>query len=123
MTKKNLLVLWACTMLACSFTFVSCSDDDDNNDEIEAGTVNANAKMFIGTWDGYGTWTFNEDGTCKYKYSSTTYSGKWSYNADTKTLITDVLTWNWEILNISEDSWTGMHLAGKKSTFTYTRIK
>ena len=105
-----------------SFTFTSCSDDDDEKEVIEANTNKSEAKMFIGTWGGYGTWTFNEDGTCEYSYYDD-YSGHWSYNAETKTLITDILTWNWQILNITENSWTGTHLAGKGSTITYTRTK
>ena len=101
--------------------------NDGNHNDIEASTDNSNAKMFIGTWSGYGTWTFNADGTCSYNYvswdgKSSWHTGTWSYNEETKTLITDVLTWNWQILNISENSWTGTHLAGQKNTHTYSRV-
>lgn len=121
--KKNLwsLLLALLTISASAIAFTACSDDDDE-EVIEAGTNNSEAKMFIGTWSGYGTWTFNEDGTCKYSYNSS-YSGSWSYNSETKTLITNVLNWNWQILNVTENSWTGTHLAGKGTTTTFTRVK
>lgn len=99
----------------------SCSKDSEDG-PVESVTSDAEAKKFIGTWSGYGTWTFNADGTCKYYYNSN-HTGHWSYAADTKTLITDIATWNWQILAVSEDSWTGTHLAGKKGTYTYTREK
>lgn len=121
--KKNLwpLLLTLLTISASAIAFTACSDDDAE-EVIEAGTNNSEAKMFIGTWYGYGTWTFNEDGTCDYSYNGS-YSGHWSYNSEAKILITDVLSWNWQILNVTENSWTGTHLAGKKSTITYTRVK
>lgn len=122
MNKKILGLLTIIMVGMLSFTFSSCSSDDDDEEVIEAGTNNSEAKMFIGTWSGYGTWTFYEDGTCEYSYNGS-YSGHWSYNSETKTLITDVLNWNWQILNVSENSWTGTHLAGKRSTITYTRVK
>lgn len=119
--KRIFYILTLSLVLGLSQTLISCSKDNDD-DPIESGTADAEAKKFIGTWEGYGTWTFNADGTCMYEYNST-YRGHWSYAADSKTLITDILEWNWLVLAISEDSWTGTHLAGKKSTFTYTRVK
>ena len=121
--KKNLwsLLLALLTISTSAIAFTACGDDDVE-EVIEAGTNDSEAKMFIGTWSGYGTWTFNEDGTCEYSYNSS-YSGHWSYNSETKTLITDVLNWNWQILNVTENSWTGTHLAGKRSTITFTRVK
>lgn len=121
MNKKILGLLTIVTAIMFSLTFTSCNNDDVE-ETIEAGTNKLEAKMFIGTWSGYGTWTFNEDGTCEYSYNSS-YSGHWSYNSETKTLITDVLNWNWQILNITENSWTGTHLAGKGTTTTFTRVK
>ena len=99
----------------------SCSKDSQD-EPIESGNSDSEAKQFIGTWTGYGRWIFNADGTCEYSYNST-QKGHWSYAADSKTLITDVAEWNWHILAVSENSWTGTHLAGKKSTLTYTRVK
>ena len=105
-----------------SLTITSCGDDKD--EPIESGTENAEAKKFIGTWhsdaSSGGTWTFNADGTCKFSYNST-YKGEWSYSAESKVLTTTILNWNWEIYAISENSWTGKHLAGRGSTFTYSR--
>lgn len=131
MKRKNLLLLSLFMLTALCTNFTSCSKDNDedgkHNNNIEASTDNSHAKMFIGTWSGYGTWTFNADGTCSYNYvswdgKSSWHTGTWSYNEETKTLITDVLTWNWQILNISENSWTGTHLAGQKNTHTYSRV-
>ena len=112
-------------LMMCSLAFVACGDDDTGADDpgkTGEGNGKFSAEMFIGTWDGHGTWTFNADGTCVYEYFST-YDGHWAYDEETQTLITDVLEWNWEIINVSEDWWTGTHLAGTKETYTYTRIE
>lgn len=120
--KFIIAVVAISVLLGCSIS--SCSKDD-TDDPIETGTQNAEAKKFIGTWSSNatsgGTWTFNEDGTCKFSYNST-YTGEWSYAPDSKVLTTTILNWNWEIYAISNTSWTGKHLAGKGTTFTYSRV-
>ncbi len=98
--------------------FFACNSD---NEEDVGNIQDAEARKFIGKWDGYGYWEFNEDGTCSYSYNST-YNGTWKYEKNSKTLITDVLNWNWQIISISDDQWTGTHLAGKKGTYTYSRV-
>lgn len=116
--KTKIYVLLA--MLFLSFSFISCSDDDEDK---VGNTTNKEAQIFIGKWYGYYTWEFKADGTCSYITNSKTYRGTWKYEAESKTLITDVLEWNWEIISLSQDMWVGKHLAGQKGTHTYTRIK
>lgn len=106
--------------LIFSLSFISCSSDD--NDEV-GNTTNKEAQIFIGKWTGYYDWEFRADGTCTYITNSKKVNGTWKYESDSKTLITDVLEWNWEIISLSQDTWVGKHLAGKKGTYTYTRIK
>lgn len=107
-------------MLLISVALASCSSDDDDK---VGNTTNKEAQIFIGKWSGYYTWEFKEDGTCVYITNSKTVRGTWKYEADSKTLITDVLEWNWKIISLSQDMWVGKHLAGSQGTFTYTRIK
>lgn len=123
--KKFIYIL--VLLLSAGLTLSVCSCSKDKDDEpIESGTDNAGAKMFIGTWHSGatsgGTWVFNADGTCSFSYNGS-YTGSWSYSPEAKVLTTTILNWNWEIYSITENSWTGKHLAGKGSTFTYTRVK
>ena len=106
-----------------SFSFAACTNDGITNEggEETSGTV-SEADMFIGTWSGHGEWTFNADGTCMYEYFDQ-YEGHWTYDSESRTLITDVLEWNWKIINVSENMWTGEHLAGSKDTYTYSRVE
>lgn len=121
MRKSIIAAIAISALLGC--TFSSCSKDDEN--AIEIGTQNAEAKKFIGTWysdaKSGGRWTFNADGSCEFSNNSS-YIGEWSYAPDSKVLSTTILNWNWEVYAISDNSWTGKHLAGKGTTFTYSRI-
>ena len=125
MLMKNKLIIAVIAMSALLGCTVSSCSKDTEDDPIENGTQNDEAKKFIGTWysnaTSGGRWTFNEDGTCSFSYNSS-YTGEWSYAADAKILTTTILNWNWEVYAISNSSWTGKHLAGKGTTFTYTRI-
>ena len=96
----------------------SCSNDD-NKDVIEG-----EAKKFIGYWSGsaYDIWRFREDGTCDRSYNAKSFTGHWSYNSKTKTLITDIQEWKWQILNLTDKSWTGKHLGGRGYTYTYEKF-
>ena len=104
-------------------SFAACTNDGITNEggEETSGTV-SETDMFIGTWSGHGEWTFNADGTCMYEYFDQ-YEGHWTYDSESRTLITDVLEWNWKIINVSENMWTGEHLAGSKDTYTYSRVE
>lgn len=120
MKTKISILLFAVFLL---FTVSSCSKDDD-----EVGnTTSKEARIFVGKWEGYYKWEFKEDGTCIYS-ASKDYKGIWKYEADSRTLITNVsitgdAVWSWKIISLSEDMWVGEHLSGKKGTYTYTRIK
>lgn len=116
-------VLFLAVVMVGLFSFAACTNDGITNEggEETSGTV-SEADMFIGTWSGHGEWTFNADGTCMYEYFDQ-YEGHWTYDSESRTLITDVLEWNWEIINVSENMWTGEHLAGSKDTYTYSRVE
>ena len=114
---KKFFILFLLSIM--SISFAACGGGDDEADEPK---MDKTSKMFIGKWSGYGTWEFRADGTCTYTYYNT-YTGTWKYASDSKTLITDITNWNWKILSVSEDQWTGTHLAGKGGTHTYNRIK
>lgn len=116
--RRVILTAICATSLITSAFLSSCSNDD--------GPIQGSeAKKFIGTWysdaASGGTWTFNSDGTCEHEYNNS-YDGTWSYSADSKILSTTIGNWNWEIYAVSSQSWTGRHLAGKGSTFTYERV-
>jgi len=122
--KKKFQVLLTCIIcLLFNLSFMSCSDDDS---AIEGGMKNSQAERFIGKWIGYGTWFFEADGTCAYRIHSfdgedDVYDGRWSYNAEKEVLATTIMEWNWQILNITDSTWTGTHLGGSGKTYTYTR--
>ena len=117
MKTKFSFLLFVLTLI---LVFASCSKNDDNE------TTNSNnneAKIFIGKWKGYYQREFRKDGTCTYSATTGDKEGIWRYENSSKTLITDIDEWNWKIISLSQDMWVGEHLAGKKGTFTYTRIK
>lgn len=134
MNKKffeSLLTFMMVAMLSVGFASCGGDDEDDNLDTggnksvVDEGSdtgVDETSQLFIGKWSGYGTWEFRADGTCTYSYNNT-YNGTWKYVSKSKTLITDILNWNWNILSVTENQWTGTHLAGKKGTHTYNRVK
>lgn len=123
---KNILlkVLYAFFALC----IISCSKDDDKKDDsINGGTDGTEAAYFIGKWkqsDIDQTWTFNANGTCVQDYnghSSYHYEGTWRYVSESKTLITDVNGWIWNVISTSDKQWTGLNVSGKKA-YTYNRI-
>lgn len=114
--------------LGVSTAICSCSKNNED-DPIESGTSNIEAKKFIGSWvshslanGGGGIWTFNADGTCSYSRNFD-YTGEWRYVPESKVLTTTILSWNWEIISISDDIWTGKALSGDKNTYTYERVE
>lgn len=97
-----------------TFSF-SCSDDE----------MDGEAGKFVGTWvkqeryNKYIYFQFNKDGTAKeliyVDYSSTwgdiskvTYDGIWRYDKDSKMLITTCQGQSWKILDVTENSWSGL---------------
>ena len=112
-------------ILLFSFSFTSC-ESDEHDEPSKTDTQSTEARKFVGIWysdaTSGGEWTFNSDGTCEFYYHDK-YVGEWSYNHESKVLATTILNWNWEIYTISDNAWTGRHLAGKGSTFTYKRIE
>lgn len=113
--KRSVYVV-CCIFFVCLY---SCSNDNKDIVDID----NEEEKIFIGKWNGYNKWEFREDGTCTYSAGSGKYDGIWKYESESKTLITNVMEWNWKIISLTQDMWVGEHLAGKKGTYTYTRIK
>lgn len=123
--------LFALSLTAILFT--ACGSDDDEPEEkkdspIESTAEDSEASQFLGDWEaGYPytmSWHFRADGKCLRTWPSNTDGrsfGSWSYAADSKTLVTDIQTWNFKILAISSDSWTGTRLAGKKETITFSK--
>ena len=129
-----------------SLCTISCGGDDKDENEYtptNTNTKNSESQKFVGKWVGrgpissgttiksipQGTWQFNTDGTYYWKAFSnisgydTSNSGNWHYNPQTKVLITDShLSINWQILDISENSWTGIMSYGSTSC-TYRRVE
>ncbi|MDD6140295.1 MAG: hypothetical protein PUB61_02700 [Bacteroidales bacterium] len=124
--KKVLSIFTLLLAFGICSTLYACSEDKED-EPIETGTSDAEAAKFIGTWYSSdskgGYWTFNADGTCTHTVTSNMniLYGQWSYAAESKVLTTTILSWNWMIIAVSENSWTGTHLGGNRTTFTYTR--
>lgn len=127
--KKILKSLFALSLTAILFT--ACGSDDDEPEEkkdspIESTAEDSEASQFIGDWragSGNMIWHFRPDGICSYtdEYNMGGQKGTWSYNVNSKILITNIQKWNFKILAISSDSWTGTYLAGEKETITYSK--
>lgn len=86
--KKNLFLLMLMLMGAfATFSFTSCSDDDDE-------TVVQDTNI-VGSWqeddttDGIWVWTFNKNGsgTCRVTDNGSSYSFSFKYTYDGTTLV------------------------------------
>ena len=131
MLKKNFISLMAIIMVTVTFVgFASCDSSSDDDDEGGKSGLDKKSQMFVGSWYnttkvGTYTWDFKASGKCEYYYPSTTAAGKktslvksgtWQYNSKSATLTTTVDNFNWYILNISKDSWTGSSLKNGSTT-------
>ena len=116
MKKYSKILIFVILAVFC-LTVTSCGKDDD--DDISPAI---SSKSFVGTWvEGTNRrWVFNSNGTCEFytsKFSgdprkpTLTWvkqkNGTWSYKAETNILFTNVYNWNWYILNVERDSWSG----------------
>ena len=124
---------------------LSCGGDDEDNfgeQSIITPSQNNESSKFVGVWEGrgpissgnniksipQGKWTFNSDGTYYWKANSnisgysTSDSGHWHYNSQSKVLVTDShLSINWQILDIGDDTWTGIMSYGSTNC-TYRKV-
>lgn len=127
--------------------FAGCTKgEDDPTAKEEGGTTDVKSALtitpqadasqspFVGKWKGRGpgytttgTWQFFEDGTYKWDvYNIYNYhkgqTGNWKYNAEAKILYTDGETpWNWEVIDVAENTWVARRLDGEQAVYTYSR--
>ena len=110
---------------------------DDNN--ATGNTNNKESELFVGKWQGQYSggagvlWLhepeFRADGTCTWTWGRKdgfggggSEEGVWQYVSESKMLITNIQDYNFEIIVLSEDLWSGKRVStGNISTFT--RIK
>jgi len=115
------------------------NNNNNNNGNNNGNDGNNNSDIFVGKWTGtvgidgimwnY-LWEFKADGVCTQRRSNTNplYGGTWNetatwrYESQSKTLITTVPNWNWEIISVSKDMWVGKRLHGSGPVITYTRV-
>ena len=131
MNYKHLNAILLAFTLLFSATIVSCGDDDEDEQSTSSGSP------FVGYWtipniyertsgsrDIYNVLNMIlfENGSLKYfmgsKYN-TPQSGRWSYNAKTNTLVTDIqlgnLNLQWEITASGNNQWSGLSLWNDKN--------
>lgn len=110
------------------------SDGNPGSSYEEKPTVDETQLPFVGIWSGrgphyttIGTWQFFADGTYEWNvYNTYNYhygeNGTWRYNAEKGILITSSPnSWNWEILDVTEDNWIGRLLSDGDAVYTYNR--
>ena len=134
---KGVYVLVLCTIMG--FALNSCSDSSDD------GPLAGEAGKFCGSWgkesnsgqDGnkwrwYTNWIFHSDGTCEYQYyyyndpnpqfnEKRSQSGTWTYDETTKILSTSISSYCWIIMQVNEDSWTGITVGGNPVSQSFNR--
>ncbi len=138
----NLMALFFVAALTLSFT--ACGGDDDsedvnseNNTENQTVTLDEESMKFVGAWrgqapaDGTGALKesriyFGKDGTYRiYNYNSQgweqSYGGTWKYDAEKHCIFTNTSVW--EVIDVSEDTWTANLLTKGGSTYVYNRYK
>jgi len=116
----------------------------NKNKEDYGQKIDKESELFVGKWKGnmatvggFGTYEytfeFKTDGSCSYSGRPVTntwepgISGEgtmWNYNSKTNTLVTDFEgVYNFEILSITKDSWTGRRLGvSVEIVGTFTKV-